>query len=303
MRASYSCRWIAGISFFLVWCCFSPPRLLANEAPTISIIPDQILQPGSGPVQIRFFVSDIDTPVKDLTITALSENTNLLANTNIVLTGTGTNRLISLSVSSGVFGTTRVTVTVSDGIASASTPFNVSVQQPQCIPVLSSIPDQVFNENAPVLLNIRAAGRPDCFTPASTFFVAGDNAELFPPTNLVLTRTAINETTLSLVPATNRIGRARITVGFTDGEFFTRQSFLAMVKPSVRAGKPVLSGANVILSFSASATGDLTLEHSPDLHVWTPIGTNRTAKSLLYATPIPGSEAGGFFRAKLENAQ
>ncbi|HEV8540925.1 MAG TPA: hypothetical protein VGR78_00915 [Verrucomicrobiae bacterium] len=273
-----------------------------NDPPVISPIPDKVF-PGCSPVTATapFAVSDLDNPVEDLIVTAVSSNTNLLANTNIVLSGTGANRLLSFSTTSAATGTTKVIVTVSDGLDSTDTSFNLTVASYLPPTFVFPIADQTLEENVASTVKVRASD-PNCNV-RFTFYATSDQPDLFPTSSLIMIQTASAEAALILAPATNRIGRAKITVSVSDGAFVTRQSFFATVNPFARAEPPLLSGTNLILSFTASATADLILQSSSDLRLWTPVTTNRVARLLHYSTPLINSEPETFFRVKLENAQ
>ncbi|MCO5052448.1 MAG: Ig-like domain-containing protein [Verrucomicrobiae bacterium] len=102
-----------------------------NQSPTISTIADRtiISDTNSGP--IGFVISDEDTLVNSLTLTASSSAPGIVPVAGIVFGGSGTNRTVRITPVADSAGTARITLTVSDGTASASTAFNVIVQKPQ----------------------------------------------------------------------------------------------------------------------------------------------------------------------------
>ena len=67
---------------------------------------------------IEFNISDVETPVSSLTVTATSSNTGIVANSDLVFTGNGNSR--NLKITPTGVGYTDVTVTVSDGSLSNS---------------------------------------------------------------------------------------------------------------------------------------------------------------------------------------
>jgi hypothetical protein len=65
-------------------------------------------------------ISDIETPPDNLTLTVTSTNQTLVPNQNIQISGTGTNRVITVTPMPDGFGTTLLTFTLSDGTNSVS---------------------------------------------------------------------------------------------------------------------------------------------------------------------------------------
>jgi autotransporter-associated beta strand protein len=100
---------------------------LVSGTPTISPIADQITSVGTALPPIAFTVGDDATPASNLTVTATSSNPALLPIAGIVLTGTGANRWVTLQPSVNQTGNAIVTVTVSDGLLSASETFLLTV--------------------------------------------------------------------------------------------------------------------------------------------------------------------------------
>ena len=67
---------------------------------------------------IEFNISDVETPVSSLTVTAASSNTGVVTNADLLLTGSGTSR--NLKITPTGVGYTDITLTVSDGSLSNS---------------------------------------------------------------------------------------------------------------------------------------------------------------------------------------
>ncbi len=78
------------------------------------------------PVSKPFKLTDVDAG-DVLTLTATSSNTSLIANSNITFSGTGADRIINLTPSANMTGTSTITVTVNDGTTSSSSSFLLSV--------------------------------------------------------------------------------------------------------------------------------------------------------------------------------
>lgn len=100
-----------------------------NVAPTISDIANQSTTINAATGAIAFTIGDEFTPVGDLTVSATSSNLALVPNANLVLGGSGANRTITSTPATLGYGTSTVTVTVSDGGLTASDTFVLTVLQ------------------------------------------------------------------------------------------------------------------------------------------------------------------------------
>ncbi|MFN7715339.1 MAG: ELWxxDGT repeat protein, partial [Pseudanabaenaceae cyanobacterium] len=76
---------------------------------------------------INFSVRDPETTAGSLTVTATSSNPALVANSGIVLAGTGGNRSLTVTPLTNQLGTTTITVNVSDGVNTTSTTFDLTI--------------------------------------------------------------------------------------------------------------------------------------------------------------------------------
>ena len=101
-----------------------------NDPPVLSKFTNVSVGPFEVPVVTAFTVSDLETPPENLRLTADSSNTNLLRNAGIFFDGVTSNRTITLTPQAGVYGTTRITVTLFDELNRASSAqFSFSVER------------------------------------------------------------------------------------------------------------------------------------------------------------------------------
>src|SRR5207245_4885122 len=112
---------------------------------TRSYITNQTISATSSTGPLAFTVSDAQTPLTSLTVSASSSNPTLVPNANIVLGGSGGNRTVTVTPASSQVGTATITLTVSDGCLSASTSFTLTVNAPSTPPTLSSIANQTIS--------------------------------------------------------------------------------------------------------------------------------------------------------------
>ncbi len=86
--------------------------------PTISSISNQSTEV-STPISVTFTISDAETALTSLMLSADSSNTALVTTTNILFAGSGAERVATITPTTGVTGTATITITVSDGALSA----------------------------------------------------------------------------------------------------------------------------------------------------------------------------------------
>ncbi|MDY7076624.1 MAG: Ig-like domain-containing protein, partial [Chloroflexota bacterium] len=85
-----------------------------NTPPTISDIADQSTTVGT-PLDVTFVISDAETALNVLGLSAASSNTTLVPLSGITFSGSGADRTATIAPTSGLTGTTVITITVSDG--------------------------------------------------------------------------------------------------------------------------------------------------------------------------------------------
>jgi hypothetical protein len=119
-----------------------------NDPPVISNIADQSTLEDTPVGPIPFIVQDIETAASSLTLTASSSNPSLVATSNITFGGSSSNRTLTIVPQPNTSGTGVITVTVSDGAATASDTFVLVVTPVNDPPTLGAIADVRVNQNA-----------------------------------------------------------------------------------------------------------------------------------------------------------
>jgi len=99
-----------------------------NRLPTITAITNQLITVGALVSPIPFTIADTETAASSLTVAVTSTNQSLIAEADIVISGSGANRTLSLSPAGGQTGMSEITVTVSDGFGSANRAFLFTVR-------------------------------------------------------------------------------------------------------------------------------------------------------------------------------
>lgn len=134
-----------------------------NNAPTITPIADQTVDANTPTPALAFDVGDAETPTAQLAVTAASDNPTLIPNASIVLGGAEASRSVTVTPAAGQTGSAFVTLTVSDGVATAVAVFKVTVRAVSGYSqwnVLSTLPSDLrgpTDRNGPLAIQNLAA--------------------------------------------------------------------------------------------------------------------------------------------------
>jgi autotransporter-associated beta strand protein len=101
--------------------------LALASLPTLSDLTNVTVAANTSAGPLAFTVGDAETAAEALTVTAASSNPALMPTNRIILGGAGANRTVTLSPASNQTGTATITLTVSDGLDTASDSFVLSV--------------------------------------------------------------------------------------------------------------------------------------------------------------------------------
>ena len=207
---------------------FTSFELTVDARPTISNIPNQTT-PESVAKTVSFTVQDVDTPLGNLILSATSSNTALVRNASVTFGGSGANRSATITPVAGQHGTATITITVSDGIFSASDSFMLTVGT-NAAPTISDITDVQIAEDAPNGTGPIQFTIGDTDSPLASLTVSGSssNTALVPNANIVFGGSDANRT-VTVTPLANKSGTATITVTVSDGGGIGRDTFVLTV--------------------------------------------------------------------------
>jgi uncharacterized repeat protein (TIGR01451 family) len=163
-----------------------------DGAPTITSIADQTIVEDTSTAALPFTIGDVGTPAASLTLAAASSNPALVPNSGIVFGGSGANRTVTITPLPDQRGQTTITITVSDGVASSSTAFGVTVTAP-----------------APLTYFLGEGATGSFFT--EDLLIANPNASDAPATVTFFRENGPNVTQARVIPA-----RSRVTVRVDD---------------------------------------------------------------------------------------
>jgi hypothetical protein len=207
-----------------------------NQAPTISPIANQTILEDSPSAIVSFKVGDSDTALSSLVLSASSANTTLIANSSFVFGGSSTDRTLSYAPRPDQFGSSVVTVTVSDGQSASSSSFTVTVSPVNDVPTISNVPDQTIAMNGtagPIPVSISDK---ETASGSLSLSAQSSNQALVPQSGLLLGGSG-GSRTITVSPATNQVGQATITLTVSDGARITCWSRISKVPATrVQAG-------------------------------------------------------------------
>ncbi|MGE0084686.1 MAG: tandem-95 repeat protein [Desulfococcaceae bacterium] len=230
-----------------------------NDPPTITTIEDQTTTEDTQKKNIAFTVSDVETPAELLTVTLTSSNQVLVPNGNIVMVGTGNNRTLNITPALNQYGTTEITVTVSDKYTPESEILTVTETFILTVTSVNDSPAITMNSTSPVT-TLEDTQTGDIFFTISdvdiedqlTVSVSAVNTTIVPidDTHVNIENSGKTYVTqlgggsqgigLRITPGTNATGSTSVTVTVTDGKSPKTAVFMLTVTPVNDA--PTLTG-------------------------------------------------------------
>ena len=112
-------------------------EVLANTPPSISALSD-IAFAEDGNAELMFTIGDNETAVDDLQVTVSSGNDDLIMADGLVLSGSGSNRTLTLTALADSSGTSEITVAVMDDQVEITETFTLTVNPVNDLPVINS---------------------------------------------------------------------------------------------------------------------------------------------------------------------
>lgn len=226
---------------------------IPNSAPTISPISNLAIDEDTSTTPLAFVIGDAETALNSLILGVTSSNTTLVPNANILLGGSGADRNLTIAPAANRFGSTTITLTVTDaGGLIATTSFLLTVNSVNDLPTITTITDQVTAEDTPIAPILFTIG--DVETPVSTLVVGvlSSNPTLLPVGNITFAGTGANRT-IRLAPTANQNGSTTITLTVTDADGRTTYKQFALNVTPVD-DPPVAVPDLIVISEGASAT-------------------------------------------------
>lgn len=201
----------------------STVKITVNATPTISAIAAQSISEDKSTAAIPFTIADAETSTSKLKITAQSSNTTVIPASGIVLGGSGAKRTVKITPAKNKYGTATITLTVTDGVSTATRSFTVTVKSVNDTPTISKIKTQSATEDKTKKVTF-TIGDVETSTKKLKVTVKSSNTKLVPKSGLKLSGTG-SKRTLSIKPAKNKNGTVKITVTVSDGSKSKKLTF------------------------------------------------------------------------------
>ncbi len=244
---------------------FGVTVLGTNDAPTISSIPNQVVEQNTPTVAIPFIVNDLETPADNLNVAASSSDQTLVPDGNIALGGSGANRTVTVTPASLKSGTAIITIFASDGALGSSTSFQITVGSGNTPPVLATpaslLAESYSEAEVPITVTDRESRPEDLILTA-----ASANATVLPDTNISFSGSGSNRV-MKCRPVAGKSGNVTVNLSVSDGKALTRRSVQLNVQTgtapsstlSVRRNgrgtiKPQLDGASLTIGKTYTIT-------------------------------------------------
>jgi len=219
---------------------------VTDTPPTISDITNQSTILGLATVPIPFTIGDAQVAAANLQLGAGSSDPVLVPTNNIVFSGFGANRFVTVTPASSLSGTVTITVTVNDGPNEVSDSFELTVGGSNTPPTISGLVDQVTPEGTPTVTNAFTIG--DANTPAGSLTLSGwaANPALVPPNSFTFGGSGPNRT-VSVIPAAGQTGSTTITIAVSDGQLSASNSFNLTVTVSPSGTKSFTNATAIVV--------------------------------------------------------
>jgi alpha-tubulin suppressor-like RCC1 family protein len=199
-----------------------------NDSPIIGTISNQNTNEDTPSSAIPFTITDVDNVLTCAgSVTATSGTTGLIANAGIVIGGTAPNcTLVITPVLNQNGGPVVISLAVTDGSTTTNTSFNMTVNQVDDPPVVSTITNRTINEdNSTGSIGFTITDADSTLNCTTGITKASSNTGLIAVSGIVTSGVAPNCTVVVTPLANQNGGPATITLGITDGTNTTNITF------------------------------------------------------------------------------
>ena len=227
-----------------------------NDAPTISNVTNQQTNEDTATSALAVTLGDVETAVANLDLSGSSSNTTLVPDANIVLGGTGASRTVTVTPASNESGSATITLTVSDGTASTTDTFVLTVGGVNDVPTISDVANQATNEDTATGELAVTLGDAETAAADLTLSASSSAQGLVPDANIVLGGTGASRT-VTVTPASNQSGSATITLTVSDGTASSTDTFVLTVNAVNDA--PTISDVSSLSTNEDTATSALAV--------------------------------------------
>ncbi|MGC3957145.1 MAG: hypothetical protein QM813_04020 [Verrucomicrobiota bacterium] len=200
-------------------------------APPAMTLPSSVTIPEDEATNLVFSVTDADSPLYTVSITARSSDTTLVPNANLVPSGAGGTRFLAITPALHKYGSATITVIATDdNLESSTNTFTLNVTYTNYPPTFTSVAtNRVIREDAGSTNILFAISDVETAVAGLTVTASSTNTTLVPNGNLTLSGTTASRT-LALSAVTNLYGTNMVSIVVTDdGGASTTNNFLLTV--------------------------------------------------------------------------
>jgi len=235
----------------------SAPRTFttgSSGAPVISAIPDQAIEQNDSTAPLGFTVSDLDTDISSVLVSATSSDQSLIPDSSIVIGGSGESRTVTITPAADKSGAAAITILANDGDNVSASTFVVRVNNAPGISDIGNFSVQPGEASAPVSFTVS-----DTETDEDDLIVSAVSSDtsVVPNSAINLGGSGANRT-ISITPNSGRTAAVTITVAVADEAASTASDSFVV---SVGNTPPTVSSStkqgieDTVMSFAA---GDFT---------------------------------------------
>lgn len=243
-----------------------------NVPPTISAITAKTTNEDTATAAINFTINDTDAVLYCSNVTGTSSNPTLVPSANIVVTGTYPNCNAVITPAANQFGSTTITLTVSDNgtpmpAQTATSVFLLTVNAVNDAPTISTIANKSADEDEPsASIPFTISDIDSSLTCSGSVTKSSSNTTVVPNANIVISGIAPNCNAV-ITSAPNQNGSSVITLTVTDNGTPTpvltaNTSFTMTINPVVD-----LSGSLTMASMSGVASTYSTYDYARILNL------------------------------------
>jgi predicted extracellular nuclease len=224
-----------------------------NNVPTISDVLDQTTAEDVAEV-VNFTIGDLETTLtcSATHLSAASTNPGLVPVANVVFSGTAPNCVATITPVLDQTGASTITLTVSDGTATANDSFVQTVTAVNDAPTISDTANQVTAEDTPLVVNFTIGDVDSTLLCTSAHLSATSSV----PTVLTAATISFSGTapncSATLTPSPEATGTTTITFTVTDGALASNDAFQLQV--TAVADDPVANNDTLTVNEDAGPT-------------------------------------------------
>ena len=189
-----------------------------HAAAPVMTLPSSVTIPEDEATNLVFSVTDADSPLYTVTITATSSDTTLVPNANLDPSGAGGTRFLAITPALHKYGTTTITlIATDDNLEKSTNTFTLNVTYTNYPPTFTAaVANRTIREDAGSTNLTFSISDVETSVSNLTVTATSTNTTLVPNGNLVLSGTTANRT-LNLTSVTNLSGTSLISIVVTDG--------------------------------------------------------------------------------------